>query len=273
MCRFDPSTHIWKTMHAGGADEITGAGPPLSLVPGAVSDMVTREAPLQTLCASSASARTQAAPMNGLVDLEAIRSVSPILEVIGEHVRLRRAGAQWTGLCPFHNEKTPSFSVHREKAVFRCHGCGVGGDVFRFVEVQRHCSFPQAVRFLAARAGIDVGFAPSPEVAARVDEVRRKKEAEQAFREWENTCYMLLMRRLWFLERRAALAKRVLHVYPDCEPAWAALADFCHSAAHLSAAFETLAYEKVPNYLEEPMTRAKLRTAFDEVIDRSSRAA
>jgi hypothetical protein len=260
-------------MHAGGADEITGAGPPLSILREQIPKLELREASRQVFPAIATATGPEAADMNGLVDLEAIRSASPILEVIGEHVRLRRSGAQWIGLCPFHNEKTPSFSVHPEKAVFRCHGCGVGGDVFRFVEVQRHCSFPQAVRFLAARAGIDVGFAPSPEVAARVDEVRRKKEAEQAFREWENTCYMLLMRRLWFLERRAALAKRVLHVYPDCEPAWAALADFCHGAAHLSAAFETLAYEKVPNYLGEPMTRAKLRAAFDEVIDRSSRAA
>jgi hypothetical protein len=109
---------------------------------------------------------------------------------------------------------------------------------------------------------------PAPSAA---DMAKRKLDVE--FKEWEDTCYIILVRRLRFLKRRAELAKEVLACFPDCEPAWAALADLCHSEAHLSAAFELLAYEKVPNYLEQPMTRAKLRTAFDEVIDRSSRAA
>jgi hypothetical protein len=259
-------------MHAGGADEITGAGPPLSLVPGAVSGMVTREAPLQTLCASSASARTQAAPMNGLVDLEAIRSASPILEVIGEHVRLRRAGAQWTGPCPFHNEKTPSFSVHREKAVFHCHGCGVGGDVFRFVEVQRHCSFPQAVQFLATRAGIDVGLTASPEVVARVEKLRKNRVVEQAFKEWLATCYLTLVRRLRFLTSRAERAKRVLRFFPDDEASWQLLAEFCHEEAALLGALDFLAFEKWSPWIEFPVTFEKLFAAFDEA-SRSSRAA
>ncbi len=68
-------------------------------------------------------------PPSGDTQVEEVRSRADIVEIIGAHVRLRKAGRNFVGLCPFHGEKTPSFTVNREKGFFHCFGCGVGGDV------------------------------------------------------------------------------------------------------------------------------------------------
>jgi DNA primase len=79
-----------------------------------------------------------------------------IVQVIGDVVSLRKTGATWKGLCPFHNEKTPSFHVNREKGFFHCFGCGVGGDVIKFVELHDKVGFAEAVRMLAPRFGLAI---------------------------------------------------------------------------------------------------------------------
>ena len=86
--------------------------------------------------------------------LDAIRSGIDIVEVVGELVVLRKAGANWKGLCPFHVEKTPSFTVNPAKRIYHCFGCGAVGDVFSFLMRQDRLSFPEAVRTLAQRAGV-----------------------------------------------------------------------------------------------------------------------
>jgi DNA primase len=86
--------------------------------------------------------------------LEELRERASIVEVIGTHVRLKRAGRNWVGLCPFHNEKTPSFSVNAERGFFHCFGCGVGGTVFDFVMRLEGLTFPEAVESLARRYGV-----------------------------------------------------------------------------------------------------------------------
>ena len=86
--------------------------------------------------------------------IEELRNRADIVEVIGAHVRLRRVGNRFSGLCPFHNEKTPSFSVSPERGFFHCFGCGAGGTVFNFVMRIEGLSFPEAVSSLAARYGI-----------------------------------------------------------------------------------------------------------------------
>src|SRR5882762_5945261 len=88
--------------------------------------------------------------------IETIRELSPIESVIGEFIELRRSGFQLVGLCRFHAERTPSFYVHPGKGVFFCQGCGIGGDVFKFVARLLNCTFRQSVEHLAARAGIAV---------------------------------------------------------------------------------------------------------------------
>ena len=86
-----------------------------------------------------------------------------IVQVVQDHVPLRKAGASYKGLCPFHSEKTPSFHVNPDKGFFHCFGCGVGGDVVKFVELQEKLSFPEAVRQLAQRFGVSVPESDDPE--------------------------------------------------------------------------------------------------------------
>ena len=85
-----------------------------------------------------------------------IREASDIVEVVQDHVRLKKAGANYVGLCPFHSERTPSFNVHPAKGIFKCFGCDKGGDVFNFIMEIDRVEFVQAVRTLAQRAGISI---------------------------------------------------------------------------------------------------------------------
>jgi DNA primase len=93
--------------------------------------------------------------------LAELRSVADIVEVAGEHTRLKKAGRSWKGLCPFHNERTPSFTVDREKGLYHCFGCGAGGDVIHFVRQIDRLDFPEAVEALASRFGIPIPKRPS----------------------------------------------------------------------------------------------------------------
>ncbi len=86
--------------------------------------------------------------------IDELRQRADIVELIGAHVRLRRTGRNYTGLCPFHSEKTPSFSVNPERGFFHCFGCGAGGTVFDFVMRTDGVTFPEAVRLLARRYGV-----------------------------------------------------------------------------------------------------------------------
>ena len=88
--------------------------------------------------------------------LAELRAASDIVEVIGEHTRLKKAGRSWKGLCPFHNERTPSFTVDRDKGLYHCFGCGAGGDVIHFVRQIDRLDFPEAVEALAGRFGVAI---------------------------------------------------------------------------------------------------------------------
>lgn len=86
--------------------------------------------------------------------IENVRSANDIVDVIGQYVHLTKRGSSYVGLCPFHNEKTPSFNVSADKQMFHCFGCGVGGNVYTFLMKYDNLSFPEAVQTLAERAGI-----------------------------------------------------------------------------------------------------------------------
>jgi len=88
--------------------------------------------------------------------VERVRSATDIVELIGQTVQLRRVGRNWVGLCPFHQEKTPSFSVHAERQFYHCFSCKAGGDVFKFIQETEKSSFLEAVEMLSRRAGIAV---------------------------------------------------------------------------------------------------------------------
>jgi DNA primase len=99
--------------------------------------------------------------MAGLVSpatLERIRAANDIVDIIGASLPLKRAGANFVTLCPFHKEKTPSFNVNPQRQIFHCFGCHKGGDVFTFVREYENVDFPEAVRRLAERAGIPLEF-------------------------------------------------------------------------------------------------------------------
>lgn len=108
-----------------------------------------------------------------------VRQQSDIVKIIGDYVSLKKRGANYVGLCPFHSEKTPSFAVHPAKQIFKCFGCSEGGDVISFVMRIEHCDFPEAIQILARKTGIPIPAAPP----AR-EEDRRKAADLYAINEW-----------------------------------------------------------------------------------------
>src|SRR6185503_12044933 len=93
---------------------------------------------------------------------EQIRAANDIVDVISAVVPLKRAGANFVGLCPFHKEKSPSFNVSPQRQTFHCFGCQKGGDVYRFVQEYENLSFMEAVKRLADRVNIPVELERSP---------------------------------------------------------------------------------------------------------------
>jgi DNA primase len=115
--------------------------------------------------------------------IQEIRERSDIVEVVSSYLPLRRSGANHQGLSPFHSEKSPSFNVNSVRQIFHCFGCGVGGNVFSFLMRMEGLSFPEAVRRLGERVGVEVeAEAPTPE-----DE-RRREESERLVRINEVAC-------------------------------------------------------------------------------------
>jgi DNA primase len=87
---------------------------------------------------------------------ERVKQQADIVRVVGEYVRLKKTGKDFSGLCPFHQEKTPSFTVSPIKQIFYCFGCGKGGDIFNFVMEMERCEFPDALRLVAEKCGISI---------------------------------------------------------------------------------------------------------------------
>ena len=105
--------------------------------------------------------------------IEQVRLQNDIVEVISQYVPLKQKGSSYFGLCPFHNEKTPSFSVNSEKQFYYCFGCGAAGNVFGFLMEMENCDFPEAMKRLAERANIAL---PEPERSAEMLAMQRQKE-------------------------------------------------------------------------------------------------
>lgn len=88
--------------------------------------------------------------------IEEIRSRNDIVDVVSDYVKLKKKGSTYFGLCPFHNEKSPSFSVNGQRQIFHCFGCGEGGNVYSFIMKYENFTFPEAVRYLAERSGVEL---------------------------------------------------------------------------------------------------------------------
>ena len=126
--------------------------------------------------------------------IDDLKSHADIVQIVQERVPLRRAGSSWKGLCPFHGEKTPSFNVHGDKGYFKCFGCGVAGDVIKFIELYDKLPFPEAVRQLATRVGLTV-----PEADGTKEDAEANRDREALLKAHEVAA-------AWFREQLAAPA-------------------------------------------------------------------
>ncbi len=126
--------------------------------------------------------------------IDEVRAVADIVTVIQDYVSLRKAGASYKGLCPFHSEKSPSFTVNRDKGFFHCFGCQVGGDVFKFVELQEKLGFQDTVKHVAQKFGV-----PIPELEAGDGQPESAAEREALLKMHEVAA-------AWFAEQLATPA-------------------------------------------------------------------
>src|ERR1700752_4986168 len=118
---------------------------------------------------------------------QTVKQQADIVKIIGEFVRLKKAGAQnYSGLCPFHAEKTPSFSVHAGRQFYHCFGCGQSGDVFSFIQKIENVTFPEAVKTVAVKCGIPLPKREfsSPEEAAESRQRGKLIELHEAAAAW-----------------------------------------------------------------------------------------
>ncbi|WP_077308614.1 DNA primase [Terribacillus halophilus] len=123
--------------------------------------------------------------------VETVRKSNDIVDIVGEHVQLKKQGRNYFGLCPFHGEKSPSFSVTQEKQIFHCFGCGKGGNVFTFLMELQGLSFSQAVQQLAQRSGTEI-----PDYVAQQQDSGTSREEQTALEanEWVVKLYHNLLR-------------------------------------------------------------------------------
>ena len=131
-----------------------------------------------------------------------VKQQADIVRVVGEYVRLKKSGANFTGLCPFHAEKSPSFAVHPTKQIYHCFGCGVGGDVFKFVMEMEKCAFPEAIRIVAEKCGIAI-----PRPKERSPEERKENQQRAVLVEMHREAQSYFVKQLeGTLEGKAARA-------------------------------------------------------------------
>jgi DNA primase len=116
-------------------------------------------------------------------DIATVRSSTDIVALVSQYTQLKRSGRRWVGLCPFHTEKTPSFSVNQELGVYRCFGCQASGDAITFIREVEHLDFAGAVESLAARAGVALRYTDRDEGASRKRRARLV-DANAAAVEW-----------------------------------------------------------------------------------------
>jgi DNA primase len=133
---------------------------------------------------------------------EKVKQQADIVRVVGEYVRLKKTGKDFSGLCPFHQEKTPSFTVSPLKQIFYCFGCGKGGDVYNFVMDMEKCEFPEAVKVVAEKCGISI-----PRPRERSPEEKKENQQRAALVEMHREAQTFFVKQLeGTLEGKAARA-------------------------------------------------------------------
>ncbi len=143
--------------------------------------------------------------------MEEVRHSLDLVTVISERINLKKAGRNYVGFCPFHQEKTPSFTVSPEKQIYHCFGCGQGGDLFSFIMDTENVAFPEAVKMLARKAGIHI---PEKELTAtQQEQIKSKEELRRAMLLAANLYHYLLVDTPFGKEALAYLRRR--EVTPD----------------------------------------------------------
>jgi DNA primase len=123
--------------------------------------------------------------------IDRVRDAVDMVHLVGEKTDLRRVGSRWTGLCPFHDERTPSFSVNAEEKLYYCFGCGEGGDAFKFVQQTEALEFQEAVELLAERSGVRV---EREEDDPKAEQRRRRRERLHSLLERAARFYAIYLR-------------------------------------------------------------------------------
>ena len=142
---------------------------------------------------------------------EQVRSTADMVEIISGYVPLKKKGQNYWGCCPFHGEKTPSFSVNPGKSMFYCFGCHEGGDIFKFIMKIENCSFMDALKLLAGRYGIPIPEKQPPKLRAR-----NKGTAFIVLMNWRQNFFRLVLQELltvnlpWLILQGAESAKKLL---------------------------------------------------------------
>ena len=146
--------------------------------------------------------------------IEEVRSRNDIVDVISSYVSLKKKGSSHFGLCPFHNEKSPSFSVSRDKQMYYCFGCGAGGNVFTFLMEYENMTFPEAMQALAERAGMELPVRESGAEARReADERARLREMNKLAAQY---FYVMLHQKrgekgMQYLQKRGITEETIRH--------------------------------------------------------------
>lgn len=193
--------------------------------------------------------------MSSLLDdpVAEVRRRADIVEVVSESVVLKRSGRNYLGLCPFHGERTPSFNVNPERQIFRCFGCGEGGDVFSFVMKSQNLAFPEALKQLADRYGV-----PLPERRGDDDERRALREANEtaaSFYRW------MLEHEEWGAKARAYLEARGIGA--ELQKKF----QLGYAPAHWDGLHRYLLQQKIPASVQEAVSLVRARSSGNGYYD------
>lgn len=176
--------------------------------------------------------------------VDQVRTANDIVSIISDYVSLKKQGRNFVGLCPFHHEKTPSFSVNQDKQYFRCFGCGEGGNVITFVMKREALSFPEAVRMLAQKAGIAIPEDASPEQSAKskeIEQAHKINELAKDFYQYILQNHQIAKEARQYLSSRGitqdTIGKFQIGYAP---PSWDGLLEFLKKKGHPPAELEKL---------------------------------
>lgn len=207
---------------------------------------------------------------------EEIKRQVNLVDFISSQIPLRRSGSGFVGLCPFHQEKTPSFHISPAKQVWHCFGCGAGGDVFSFVMKREGCSFRQAVDRVAAWAGISVSKSKEKQKEILQQRNKARQVAEGVWTKalalmeanYGRTLRQMDVTLVWLQRRMKQLHEGASERFPgELEFAWAALADIYHNQAFYDAAYAILAYAPTIKKIEFAMHPERQREIANQILE------